>query len=163
MDAIYRVCPRCGAEYVPSVGRCLDCGVDLIREGEVAPPVEPEIELPPVAELRLVRPAELAWAQDLAAALIEQGVSCRLEILRPGADDAARARGLGPRYGVFVRPEDAARAAEVDAVHARTQLPDLEGAEALAGSDEGCPACGADVAGDAVECPECGLVFAPPE
>ncbi len=161
MDASYRVCPRCGAEYVPSVGRCLDCGVDLVREGEAAPPVEPETDLPPAAELRLVRPAELAWAQDLAAALIEQGVPCRLEILPPGPGDAAR--GFGARYGVFVRPEDSARAAAVDAAHARTQLPDLEGVEPVAAGDEGCPACGASVSSDVEECPECGLVFAPHE
>ncbi|HSJ96600.1 MAG TPA: hypothetical protein VLC53_05995 [Myxococcota bacterium] len=155
-----KVCPRCGEEYVLTASTCVDCGVALGFEaptGEAAP----AFSLPPAADLVAVRHAEVSWIEGLAAALAEAGVPSRVEL--PTAADARRVQGAGMgaiRCTLYVRPSDAAAAARIDADFARTQVPDLpEDTDAGWGEAEACPGCGAPLAADAGDCPECGLSF----
>jgi hypothetical protein len=163
MTGIVKLCPACGEEYLPTVERCVDCDVPLVHEGETRQDLAPaEAGALPDAgteDLILLREAEAAWARRLAESLGRAGVPCRVAPI-PAAD-GARAAWSG-RFGVFVRPADKARAREVDAARLREQLPDLDGDVVPGGEEEevtACPACGSDVAPDAVECRACGLGF----
>jgi hypothetical protein len=151
-------CPECRAEYVHAATRCADCDVSLVLEAELGS--RPSRELPPIAELVLVRAATWGWIERLATRLAEEGIDCRVEPMQ-GQGRQPRSTS-GPTCGCFVRPEDAERAAVVDAHFVRSEIPDLpdEAAEVEPGS---CPACGASNDPDAAECADCGLAFAPAE
>ena len=151
-----RVCPECGEEYVSTALRCAECGVDLVAAG-AAPRVSPR-ELPPIAELACVRAASLDIARDLSERLSEAGISHRIEVAADLASEGALQRpGANLPYGVYVRAGDLPAARQIDHAYLRSQIPDLP-AEVEAGG-EGCPACGAPVAPDATECPDCGLAL----
>jgi hypothetical protein len=154
-----KICPQCGEEYVHTVQRCVDCDVAL---GMDAPAERPVLELPPSEELRALRNAEVSWIEGLAHALAEAGIPSRVELPRR-EDQSVQSRGMGAiRCNIFVRPEDAEAAAQVDAEFARTQVPDMpEDSESAFVDAEACPGCGAALAADAIECAECGLAFGP--
>lgn len=160
-----KICPRCGEEYLPTVSLCVDCGVALIAEGEVAAraAAESEFALSASSELVAVRSAGAAWIAGLAESLEAAGVPCRVEVMGAAAGRAGRAAG-GVRCTLLVRPEDADRAARVDVEFARTQIPDLPDQINSSWTEiDACPACGAALAQSAAECAECGLVFAAEE
>jgi hypothetical protein len=150
-------CPECGEEYVHSVQVCPDCGVVLVLEGESLPMRADE--LPPASDLVRVRTATPAWARSFSDLLAEVGIAHRVE----PEDEPVRGTGVptdARLCSVFVRPEDRERAAELDAEHLRSQIPDVPEEFAGSASEEGrCPACGepADLA--APECGSCGLAF----
>ena len=146
-----KVCPECDAEYLGSATTCAECDVPLVHAEEL----EPLGELPPVSELVCVRSAGVAWARSYSERLSEAGISHRIEAGGgpPGAPESSSCQ-------VFVRPEDAEAAAEVDALHLRTQIPDLPDAAEEGEADlESCPACGVSVSADARECSSCGLAL----
>ncbi|HME69499.1 MAG TPA: hypothetical protein VKM54_06480 [Myxococcota bacterium] len=157
MEKAYKVCPGCESEYLPSVEVCRDCGLPLVWEGEARKTVgEDGLVLPPGEGLVLVRETELGWAIGLGKALARAGIPHRLDPGTPGS--------AGVRWAVSVGAADAAGAAAVDADYARSELPELETAPSelgVAPPEDCCPACGEPVAGDAGECPGCGLVFGP--
>lgn len=157
MELPPKICPECGEEYVHTAQTCADCGVPL---GHEAPAEAPAFELPPSEELVALRNAEVPWIEGLAHALEDAGIPSRVELPRR-EDDTVQSRGLGAiRCTIFVRREDGERATRIDAEFARTQVPDLPVEDAGEwGESDGCPACGSALAGDAAECPECGLSF----
>ena len=158
VDLPPKICPRCGEEYVHTAQTCVECDVPL---GFDAPAADaPAEQLPPAEELVAVRNAEVSWIDGLAQALSEAGIPSRVELPRR-EDQSVQSRGMGAiRCNLFVRPEDAAAAARVDAAFARTQVPDLPDAEAGEwGESEACPGCGTELGTDATACPECGLSF----
>jgi hypothetical protein len=159
--ASMKVCPRCGEEYVLTASTCVDCGVALGFEGPVAGAAAPAFDLPAAEDLVAVRHAEVSWIEGLAAALADAGVPSRVEL--PTAADERRVQGAGMgaiRCTLYVRVQDVASAARVDADYARTQVPDLPEDAASAWEEaEACPGCETPLAPDAVECPECGLAF----
>lgn len=150
-----RVCPECGEEYLATVLVCADCDVSLVAD---APARVATRELPPVEQLVCVREASLAIAQGLSDRLADEGITHRIQVQPSPEQDPSQPRRPGTMpYGVYVLEADAQAAAVVDRAYMRSQLPDLD-AEAETGN-EGCPACGAPVAPDAAECPDCGLVL----
>jgi len=156
-----KICPRCGEEYVLAASTCADCGVPLGFD-RPAPAAEPEApELPEPSALVALRHAEVSWIEGLAEALAEAGIPSRVEL--PQAADERRVQGAGLgaiRCTLYVRPEDAAAAARIDAEFARSQVPDLPEDAASAWQEaEVCPGCETPLAADATECPECGLAF----
>jgi hypothetical protein len=159
-----KTCPRCGEEYVLAASVCADCGVPLGFEGPAArAAAEPDAEEPPdVSTLVAVRHAEVSWIEGLAAALAEAGVPSHVALPDESDERRVQSRGMGAlRCTLFVRPEDAAAAARIDAEFARTQVPDLpDAAQTGWGESDACPGCATPVPPDAAECPECGLAFA---
>jgi hypothetical protein len=156
MERSYKLCPRCGCEYLATVEVCADCGLALVWEGEARDPQGEDLVLPSQEGLVRVREAELGWAMGLGKALARAGIPHRLDPVAPG--------GTSGRWVVSVGEADATRAQEVDADYARGELPALEAAPAppgAAGSEDACPACGEPVTEAVTECPGCGLVFAP--
>ena len=153
-----KICPRCGEEYIHTMQRCRDCDVPLGSEAPAAEGAAPE--LPPADELVALRNAEVPWIEGLAHALADAGIPSRVELPRR-EDQSVQSRGMGAiRCNLYVREEDAAAAARVDAEFARTQVPGLPDDQAgELGESETCPGCGSELATDPTECAECGLSF----
>ena len=157
-----RVCPDCGEEYVSTVLACPDCGVALQASDGLAPVRRPH-ELPPVAQLVCVRTGSLSFAQGLSERLSRAGITHRLELEPDSLEGEANARRPDSMpYGVYVREHDAGRAREIDAIHMRSQFPDMPDVPEGASVGDACPACGAVAAPDATECPDCGLALLDP-
>jgi hypothetical protein len=157
----FKFCPECREEYTLVATRCVHCDVELVHGDELARE-QGELEaFPPTSELACVRVAPLAWIRALSEALQQSGVIHRVEpATADGAPEDQRPEVFGDvqLFGLYVRSEDVAVAAELDASIAVQVLP--EEAPALAeGEEETCPACGTSLAADATECPDCGLQF----
>jgi hypothetical protein len=133
-------------------------------EGAVAvpPPLAPE-ELPPARELVCVERGDPWHLRELAEALQERGISCRIDVHPPDAAIRPPARRGAPtqtRFGLYVRAGDQAQAAQVRGEHLERAVPDAAGLDGEPGallSD--CPACGAPLAEGAASCASCGLEF----
>jgi hypothetical protein len=155
MELPPKYCPECGEEYVHNALHCADCGVELVLE-PLAP--EPDEDLPPVSQLVPVRSSDVRWLAGLAERLVQEGVPSRLDLA--GEEAGGQARAEQARGTLYVRPQDAERAHELDAEFARVQIPDLpEGATAHWVESEACPACQTALPQEAGECPGCGLVI----
>jgi len=163
-----KVCPSCRDEYLPQMSRCRECGVDLVYEDELegGPRPDPDDVMVLAEEGVLLREAAAQWAGGLADALVSAGIRCRIGPTAAHEQGRSEGRAVASLpLGVFVAASDLAAARRVDADFLRGQVPDLADAAIQAAGesvdvDGGCPACGEPLAGDAPECPECGLVFA---
>ena len=154
-----KVCPECGAEFVPTVELCFDCGATLTSQSEsgsegplaTAATSNPGDEgLPDVDAMVPIQTADLDWARELRELLAARGISSRL------ASDCSSCR---PTLGVFVLPRDAEAARRVAHELYLEKVPEArETAFALPASDR-CPACGAGVGELTTECPDCGLAL----
>jgi hypothetical protein len=155
------VCPSCGGEFQPWVARCPDCDVALGEDAPRAAPAEPAApDFPPARELVCLRRGDPWYLREIAERLAEEGIPVRIDV-DPSGEAAARGRGRGrvPGLGLYVRPQDAARAQQVDHEYHLANAPD---AEAVLRPDElleACPACGERLAEGTAACPECGLEF----
>jgi hypothetical protein len=137
---------------------CPECGVTLLLAGEPVPEAD-ERELPPASELVRVRTATLAWANSFSDLLAEEGIPHRVEREGDGTK-VAGARREEQVCSVYVLPEDRQRAAQLDAEHLRTQIPDVpEDRGDIVPAEDRCPACGERADLDAAECASCGLAF----
>jgi hypothetical protein len=157
----YKLCPECHEEYTLAASRCADCDVDLVHGDELALEAEELEAFPPASELECVRVAPIAWIRALSEALQQGGVVHRVEPASAGdAPEGQRPDVFGDiqLFGLYVRIEHASKARELDDSIAAQVLP--EEAPALEeGEEESCPACGAALAANLTECPECGLRF----
>lgn len=159
MEELVKVCPGCGAEYVPQIERCADCGETLILPGQQAdipkPPAAPAPR--PPGDLVCVRVADLEWAKRLGARLERAGIDHLVEAQEtPGAKCC---QGTG-RFLVLVRRPDAEAAMGIDAEQLRNDVPDLDPAMHNPQNPGTCPACGDPAPETAAECPSCGLALA---
>lgn len=156
---LYKLCPECRTEYTPVVTRCTDCDVDLVHADSL-PGEEEEIEaFPPASQLECVRVAPIAWIRALSEALQERGLAHRVEpATDTDAPDGQRPKVFGEAqlFGLYVRSECASPARELDGSIAAQLLPE-EAPPLDEGEEEACPACGATLAADAIECSDCGL------
>jgi hypothetical protein len=156
----YKFCPACRSEYTLVATRCIDCDVDLV-DADALPAEEDLQAFPPASELECVRVAPIAWIRALSGALQQGGVAHRVDpVSVEDAPEGQRADAFGDvqLFGLYVKSEHAPPARELDGSIAAQLLP--EEAPALAeGEEEACPACGAALAPEAIECPDCGLQF----
>lgn len=143
-------CPACGDVPNETRATCAACGAAIFAQAETdgAPTVLPELDA-----LVLVRVAHGSWATALSEGLERSGIAHRIAAETGGRTEL-------PRFGVFVRPEDATGASAVDSEVLRGQLPDLpDGYDPTALREGECPACGTQVGSADAECPECGLAL----
>jgi hypothetical protein len=160
MEELVKVCPACGAEYLPHIEKCADCAATLVLPGHqpAAPPApSPGPGQTVAGDLVCIRVADLDWARRLGARLERAGIDHLLEAQE--TEGARSCHGAG-RFQVMVRRDDAGRAAAVDAEQLQADVPEMAGAADAAGDTGGCPACGDPVPERAAECPSCGLVLA---
>jgi len=154
----FQVCPSCGDEFTLAVLECASCGVALVSPDSLPPEPEPE-NFPEVSDLDCVRVGPLPWTRAISDALTRAGIAHRVE---PDTRSVAEG-GVDPKrfggetlYGTWVQREalDAARSLDGELF----ALFEAEAAPAVSGG-EACPACETPLAGDALECASCGLVF----
>jgi hypothetical protein len=155
----YKLCPACRTEYTLVATRCADCDLELVDADALPDADEDREAFPPASELECVRVAPIAWIRALSGALQRGGVAHRVEPAT--AEDAPEGQrpdvfGDVQLFGLYVESAQAAPARELDDSIAAQLVP--EEAPALAeGEEEACPACGATLASDVTECPDCGL------
>ena len=141
------------AEYRARIDR-LSQMLDEIEEEE-------REAFPPASELECVRVAPIEWIRALSGALQQGGVAHRVEPAT--AEEAPEGQrpdvfGDAQLFGLYVESAHAPPARELDGTIAARLLP--EEAPALAqGEEEACPACGTALTPEAIECPDCGLLF----
>jgi hypothetical protein len=156
----YKVCPSCLDEFTLVVSVCAACEVDLVAPGDLPDEGEEEPDaFPEIADLACVRVGPLPWTRALSDALTAAGIGHRVERDTRSEEEGGVGRGkFGGEevYGTWVRPEDMDGAREFDGLLFAQFEPDRE---AEATDEEACPACGAPLAIDAVECSDCGLSF----
>lgn len=159
-DFGYKVCPTCGEEYTLVMERCADCDVALVSPDQLPSEQDADpAEFPPASELFYLRVAPLPWIQALSNGLEEAGVPHRVE---PGklADppDGQRPETFGDvdLFALFVLPEDAPAASELDSQIAARVLPH-EAEDLQEGEEDACPACGTRLSAEATTCADCGL------
>ncbi len=156
-----KLCPSCRTEYVRTAERCSDCGAVLVfAEDFTPPPSEAAAEqLPPAAELALVRSGTPSDLEGFAELLQELGISSRIDSYPPGTPTGgAKAGRAGLRLGLYVRERDLAPAVGAVEEHLLSELPDAV-APGARGELSACPACGASLMLEASGCADCGLEF----
>ncbi len=158
MSHDYQVCPSCGDEFTLSVSECGECGVALVPPGSLPPEPSAE-EFPSTDELECVRVGPLPWTRALSDALTQAGIGHRVEPDSRSEEEG----GVDPRrfggedlFGTWVRSEDLVEAkgldSEIFAVFEAEEAP-------LVSEDEACPACGAPLAAEIHEGPDCGHTY----
>ena len=167
MSEHVRVCRDCGEEYRAGVARCSDCGgelqdLQLDEEGNPigaeAEPAEPADQPPaPVEQRLLFVTAQATELEEKARALGEADIEYHV------AEQPGAAKGAPGSYALLVSEKDAAAALRrLASLLDEEQAEDLHALETRFqdGRYVACPACGAEQPQGAVECDECGLVFA---
>ena len=160
MSEGFQLCPQCRGEYTLAVTTCAKCGVALVAPSQL--PDEPVAEeMPPASELECVRVAPIPWIQALSGALEELGVAHRVEpATREDAPEGQNADfGDASLFGLYVAEAAVAAVRELDAQIEALMVPQ-EGEALAEGESDQCPACGSEIAADALECSDCGLPFA---
>jgi hypothetical protein len=99
-------CPQCKVEYRPGFTRCSDCDVDLVTS--LDPSISPAKQQGPALAWRGDDP--VIFSRVLAALQNAEIPSYQIADHDQLAVQPAIPR---PRYGIFVRREDASRAEEV--------------------------------------------------
>jgi len=164
-----KYCPRCGVAHQAWATRCADCDCALSYDRPVRSDPPRAAELPPARELACLRTGDAWHVRELAEALQQAGISCRIDSFPPEAPLAgpglsARGRGApegATRLGVYVAHADAAAGLRIERELLASRMPDAP--EGAAHDAEVCPACGTPLDATAAECAECGLEFPPLE
>lgn len=168
MSGRFKLCERCGSEFVPAMESCIDCGGPLVEvdprmttePGESRRPASPAETTPPpltaADEPRLVREEDVSYVQPLAKRLRAAGIRCEV-------NQDCKKGCAGGRVALWVPAADLAAAAALDREHFADLVPDAASFVDLDG--EGCPACDTPRIPGGVDCAECGLTlgFGPEE
>jgi hypothetical protein len=165
---MFKICPRCGDEFVPHVEVCPDCRVPL-QASDGAPPVPRAAEAPAPLALESAVALQRGTTSELrqiAEALGAAGVACAIDTDPPGgvlrgAPQRGRTAQEAP-LAVFVDERDAAEARRVLGEWLASAIPGSEHA-AAAGSIDACPGCGEPLPEHPTACASCGLEFPPLE
>jgi hypothetical protein len=172
---VFKICPRCGDEFVPKIEECPDCRVALRTAEELAsaPPApsgsasgDGFAGAAPVDASVMLRRGAASDLRELSERLAARGVRFAVNTDPPGGRIAPPARrGDASRevqLAIYVAEADVAEAQRVAQEWVLETVPGAADAHA-AGAIEGCPGCGEPLAADAVACASCGLEFPPLE
>jgi RNA polymerase subunit RPABC4/transcription elongation factor Spt4 len=152
------VCPKCKVGFAPDTETCPICKIPLVSgeefEDEPGETPEPIILDDDISSLKELRSADLDWIHHLQDKLAEAGIPHCIEPSDP------------PRYAfsVYVRPEDLARARDIDGKVFAEEVPDGERMPHMEDLDFfHCPACGNRLGDNDLKCSSCGLDLSPTE
>lgn len=151
--SLNKICPECGAEYLPHIEKCTDCGVVVLSPEECSKAQEQRkrAEETAVDESVKVMEGDLSWMSELRTVLLDAGIPCKLH-----SDVACRKGCCGDTVQLKVAPEDLERAQQSIEEYLMELDPDLKIVKEMLGKGK-CPACGASIGNDDRECPDCGL------
>jgi hypothetical protein len=167
---MFKLCPSCRDEFVPTVSVCPDCRVPLVAAEELASaPVARDAGVASAAftltSAVMLRRGGTGELQDLARRLAEHGVRCVIDTDPPGARIAGTARtaaGREVQLAIYVDEADSQTAARLHHEWVLATVPGASEAQ-LGGVLDACPGCGEPLATNASACSSCGLEFPPLE
>lgn len=147
-----KICPDCGAEYQPHIGKCADCDVLLLSPEECARAQEERklTEERSVEEWVKLMEGELNWMAELKAVLLDARIPCIL------SSDSDYRKSCGNTVKLMVSPDNFERSSHAIEEYLMELEPDLRIAKEMFGKGK-CPACGASIGNIIRECPDCGL------
>ncbi|MDP2157046.1 MAG: hypothetical protein Q8K68_04995 [Nitrospirota bacterium] len=147
-----KICPECGAEYLPHIEKCADCGVIVLSSEECIKAQEEQKQTEETAVENSVKVMEgdMNWMSELSTVLLNADISCTLN------SDGCRKGCCGDTVQLKVSPEDLERSQQTIEEYLMELDPDLRLVKEMLGKGK-CPACGASIGHDARECPDCGL------
>jgi len=174
MDEPTKICPRCGAEYLPKAIACADCGVALVwtsqynRNHQQPELLNESLQLPRGRQtLSCVCWDSLPVIEELAGRLQDAGIPFRIEEEDKSPELHTHAdwiRLSSPKvYSLSVLPnqfDEAVAVVESFRAERGEDIPGAAGTTVVGDARHNilrCPACGAELAdGDRV-CPDCEL------
>jgi len=149
-------CAECDVEVPANQRYCGTCG-SLPTD----PPL-PDDPPPTGLELALVRIGAVSDIRSLSIRLRAAGI--QHWIMRDPSDDSiANVKGdygRGVVVNLVVGVRDLERAVQIREEDLRATLPDIPAGFSFDADGDGCPACGAPLAAEAMECRDCGISFA---
>ncbi len=149
MDEDVKVCPGCGAEFLPHVEVCNKCDLQLIRPGEERPAAVASDDNEAALVLLEVGSADdMKWFQTM---LKKKGFRPQVLNLSGGAGCCS-----SENFGIFVEEPfavDALKRLDEIRLQASPELREMN-EQISAGR---CPACGANISCAIYNCPDCGL------
>ena len=147
-----KICPECGAEYLPHIQKCADCGVILLSPEECSKAQEERKRTEETAVENSVKVLEgdLNWMTELRTVLLDAGIPCSLH------SDTCRKGCCGDAVQLKVLLEDLERSQQAIEEYLMELAPELRTVKEMLGKGK-CPACGSSIGHDARECPDCGL------
>ncbi|MDA8106030.1 MAG: hypothetical protein M0Z71_11710 [Nitrospiraceae bacterium] len=148
-----KICPDCGAEYVPNIEKCSDCGTALLFPSELGKAQEEKERLmeKAVEKEAVVREGDLDWLSELRTVLIDAGIPSTVH-----CDPGCKKGCHGDQCRLVVSPEDLERAQASIEDYFMEINPELRASNELIREGK-CPACGHTVGQNDRECPDCGL------
>ena len=150
------VCPKCKIGFAPDTGICPICKIPFVSEGEFEDELENEPGEAPepiilnddISSLKELRSADVDWIHHLQDKLAEARIPHCVEPSDP----------LRMLFSVYVRPEDLARAKDIDEKVFGEEVPDGERMPHMEDLDfSHCPACGNRLGDNDLKCSSCGL------
>ena len=148
-----KICPDCGAEYLPQIEKCSDCGTALLFPSELGKAQEEKERLmeKAVEKEAVVREGDLDWLSELRTVLIDAGIPSTVH-----CDPGCKKDCHGDQCRLVVSPEDLERAQASIEEYFMEINPELRASNELIREGK-CPACGHPVGQNDRECPDCGL------
>lgn len=149
-----RICPDCGAEYLPHIEKCADCGALLVtlEEHEKAEEERRRTAEKILENMVVAREGDLGWMTELRAVLIDAAIPCAVQ----SAASCGKGCCDGAECRLLVSKDDLERALERIEEYYMEVSPELRDANELLKTGK-CPACGSPVAAEDQECRDCGL------
>ncbi|MBI5888920.1 MAG: hypothetical protein HZB82_09485 [Deltaproteobacteria bacterium] len=142
-----KICPECGAEFFAHATNCNKCEVALILPGQEPPKkIIPQGE----GEFVAIMTGPCDRLRELSTELDFIGIENK--VLNTGGASCAANEG----YGLFVPASLANISLQAIEDFKIRIYPELRQAEERFLNGQ-CPACGADISSNPVECPDCGL------
>ncbi len=188
MPEMHKICPNCGAEYLSRAQTCSDCEIPLqwdapTTEGVLAGKIEeagwdnvPEgkilgqltVDDEPIIESYLghlaaagIHASILPFTQYKSAALKHSFSVVFGTMVSGGTAGHVPVGGVveGFQYMIFVGMENYDKAEAIIRKEFAALHPGQEHGFAREYEIESCPACGFELGGEEVDCPDCGLCF----
>lgn len=148
-----KICPDCGAEYLPYIETCGDCGTQLVPADEVEAAREARQRAAAEAggDAVVIEKGGLDWLIELREVLKEDGIPCAVV-----SEDGCGKGCCGDTCLLVVPADTAERALQRVTAYREEVHPELrESREMIEGGR--CPACGSAVGAGTRTCPDCGL------
>jgi hypothetical protein len=165
---MFKICPRCGDEFVQHVVECPDCRVPLRTADDLASAdASGGASDPPgsgLAAAVMLRRGATSELRELGERLAERGVRFVVDTDPPSGKLARPSRDAsgGLQLAIYVEEADATEATLVQREWLIATVPDAAAASS-GGMIDACPGCSEPLAASATSCTSCGLEFPPLE
>ena len=150
-------CPGCRSEFTAGIEYCKSCEVDLVDELDAESIFRSAEAMTEALDGKELRPIMASTHVELEA-VQEFLASRQIASILANQEDSGVQPGMASNFYLLVSVDDFEKAGEYvnNSFHKELQKEGIVKDVEL-GDYQVCPACGADLADDMEECPECGL------